>query len=49
MNLSAMKPRPELASSHYCLANPGEEYLVFLPKGGSSGSFSIEWFFVTTI
>lgn len=31
MNLSAMKPRGELASSGYCLANPGEEYLAYAP------------------
>lgn len=52
MNLAAMTPHPELASSHYCLANPGEEYLVYLPEGGSvtlnlcgsQGKFSMEWF-----
>jgi hypothetical protein len=26
-----MLPRPELASTTYCLANPGVEYLVYLP------------------
>jgi hypothetical protein len=31
MNLAAMTPQPELASSGYCLANPGTEYLVYLP------------------
>ena len=31
MNLSSMRPRGDLASSGYCLANPGEEYLVYLP------------------
>jgi hypothetical protein len=31
MNLAAMAPHSELASSKYCLANPGEEYLVYLP------------------
>ena len=30
MNLVAMRPR-EIASSGYCLANPGEEYLVYVP------------------
>ena len=56
MNLVAMAPRGDLASSGYCLANPGTEYLVYLPDGGSvsvdipagSGSFSIEWFNPTT-
>jgi hypothetical protein len=31
MNLEAMTPRVDLASSGYCLANPGEEYLIYLP------------------
>ena len=31
MNLAAMTPRDDLASSGYCLANPGEEYLIYLP------------------
>ena len=31
MDLSAMKPRGELTSSGYCLAKPGEEYLVYIP------------------
>ena len=52
MNLAKMTPRPELASSRYCLANPGEEYMIYLPEGGSvtlnlrgcQGSFSVEWF-----
>jgi hypothetical protein len=55
IDLGHMTPRPELTSSHYCLANPGEEYLVYLPEGGSvtlnlcdapAGSlFEVEWFF----
>jgi hypothetical protein len=51
MNLAAMTPRGDLASTGYALANPGVEYLVFLPGGGSttvdlsgaSGSFNVEW------
>ncbi len=31
MNLAATAPRGELSSSGYCLANPGEEYLVYVP------------------
>ena len=31
MNLATMTPRDNLASSGYCLANPGEEYLIYLP------------------
>ena len=51
MNLAAMTPRDELASSKYCLANPGHEYLVFIPGGGSvtvdlsaaTGELKAEW------
>ena len=31
MNLAKAVPHGELASSGYCLADPGEEYLVYLP------------------
>jgi hypothetical protein len=31
MNLAEMYPHPELCSSSYCLANPGREYLVYVP------------------
>ncbi len=52
MNLVEMRPRNGLASTKYCLANPGEEYLVYFPKGGSvtvdlsaaKGSLFVEWF-----
>ena len=52
MNLAAMPPRPDLCSTHYCLANPGEEYLIYLPDGGNvtvdlcdaKGAFAVEWF-----
>ena len=54
MNLLAMKPRGDLSSSGYALANPvtdGAEYLVYQPEAGSvtvdlrdaSGELSIEW------
>jgi hypothetical protein len=39
MNLVAMTPRGDLASSGYCLANPaasGAEYLVYLPPGATA-------------
>jgi hypothetical protein len=52
MDLAAMTPRPDLVSSRYCLANPGVEYLIYLPEGGNvtldlcgaAGSFATEWF-----
>jgi len=52
MGLAAMTPQSKLASTKFCLASPGTEYLVFLPGGGSvtvdlsaaKGSLSAEWF-----
>lgn len=50
MNLAAMMPRGDLASTNYALANPGLEYLVYAPGGGSfnvnltEGSYNYEWF-----
>jgi len=55
VNLAAMSPRGELASSGYCLANTvttGAEYLVYLPSGGrvrvnlsaSPRELAVEWF-----
>jgi hypothetical protein len=52
MNLAAMIPHGELASTEFCLADPDKEYLVYLPKGGevtvdlsgASGSLTVEWF-----
>ncbi|MBL9179733.1 MAG: hypothetical protein JNM65_16845 [Verrucomicrobiaceae bacterium] len=52
MNLAMMTPRGELASTQYCLASPGKEYLIYLPDGGevtvdlSQGAefFAVKWF-----
>ena len=51
MDLTKAVPHPELASTGFCLANPGKEYLVFLPRGGevtldlskAEKSMSTEW------
>jgi hypothetical protein len=51
VHLAAMTPRPELASTAYCLADPGNEYVVYLPDGGeatvdlspTTGELSVEW------
>jgi hypothetical protein len=54
INLSAMAPHPELVSTKYALANPGFEYLVYLPCGRTlainlaRGAFEVEWFNVST-
>ena len=52
VDLSSMSPSTESCSSGYCLINPGREYLVYLPTGGTvrvdlsaaSGSFVATWF-----
>lgn len=52
MDVARAKPSEEIASSGCCLAVPGEEYLVYLPDGGSvtvdlsavSGELTVEWF-----
>jgi hypothetical protein len=38
INLANMLPRKDLASSGYCLANPGAEYLVYLPSDFHPGA-----------
>ncbi len=51
MNLAAAVPHGELASTGFCLADPGKEYLVYLPQGGevtvdlraASRRLAVEW------
>jgi hypothetical protein len=51
LNLATMVPHPELTSTHYCLADPGQAYVVYLPEGveitvdlsATSGQFKVEW------
>jgi len=51
MNLASTTPQPGLASTRYCLANVGVEYLIYQPKTGESffvqlkaGKYRYEWF-----
>jgi len=51
MNLATLQPRNELASTTYCLANPGTEYLAYQPRAGETfslelkaGTYRYEWF-----
>ena len=51
VNLAAMKPAGDIASTKFCMADPGREYLVYQPKGGEAfsvmlkaGSYRCEWF-----
>ena len=50
MPLARMTPQPKLSSTGYCLAAPGEEYLVYQPKDSKplsldlkAGSYHVEW------
>jgi len=51
LDLAAMTPQGRLASSKYCLADPGKAYLVYLPNGGKAtvdlsaakGELAVEW------
>jgi hypothetical protein len=50
INLVEATPRPELASTSYCLAVTGKQYLVYLPEGGQisvdlsgAGNLAVEW------
>jgi hypothetical protein len=51
IDLAASRPAGELASTGYCLAVPGREYLVYLPGGGAAtvdlsaakGKLAVEW------
>ena len=49
MGLIAMTPQPSLCSTHFCLANPGTEYLVYQPYDGhfsvnlGAGTYHYEW------
>jgi hypothetical protein len=51
MNLAAALPHGELASTTYCLADPGREYLVYASPGEKdftvqlvAGAYAFEWF-----
>ena len=50
MDLASMLPRPDLASTRYTLANPGDAYLVYQPGLGpfavnlQSDQYDYEWF-----
>lgn len=56
LDLNRMTPRSDFASSRYCLANPGVEYLVYVPDddrvdvylGIEPQQFSVEWYHVPT-
>jgi hypothetical protein len=51
-NFNALAGNPDNDNSRYCLARPGELYLIYLPGGGASEldlsgaarSFTVHWF-----
>jgi hypothetical protein len=49
IDLAAMTPEGDVASTSYCLASSGEEYLIYQPDGGKftvnlpAGSYNVEW------
>ena len=51
LDLAAMAPHDELASTKYCLASPGKAYVVYVPNGGiakvslgdSPGRLAVQW------
>jgi hypothetical protein len=51
MDLLHMTPHGELCSSRYCLANPGKEYLIYIPDDAQTSvylagerDYAVEWF-----
>ena len=55
VDLAAMTPKPGLASTRYCLAKAGEEYLIYLPAATRkvdvtlpAGDYSFVWFDTAT-
>jgi hypothetical protein len=51
VDLATLAPHPELSSSKYCLANPGREYLIYVPTGEevtvdltpAVGALAVQW------
>lgn len=51
LDLAVMLPHNELASTSFCLANPGTNYVVYLPEGGevtvdlsaATGKMKVAW------
>lgn len=56
LDLVAMTPQDGLASTRYCLADPGKCYVVYVPTGGKvtvnlqtrTGRFDVQWFAPST-
>lgn len=56
LDLAAMSAHDELASTGYCLADPGKAYVVYIPVGGkatvalqeAAARFAVQWFAPST-
>lgn len=56
LDLAAMTPHDDLASTKFCLADPGNAYVVYIPSGGKvrvslggvSNRFAVEWIHPST-
>jgi hypothetical protein len=56
LDLNHTIPHPELSTTRYCLADPGNEYLVYFPESGEAkidlrnagGNYIVEWFIPLT-
>jgi hypothetical protein len=56
LDLAKLRPLPKLASTSFCLAQPGVEYAVYVPEGGefsvdlsgASGKFAARWLSVNS-
>ncbi len=51
VDLAKMTPQDQLSSTRFCLANPGQEYVVYLPEGTATldlrktdAEYAVEWF-----
>jgi len=52
IDLATMQPRPDLAASTFCLADPGRAYVVYVPDDAqvivdlsdATGEFAAQWF-----
>lgn len=40
VDLASMHPRPELASTTYCLADPGQAYIIYQPPNGTDSGMT---------
>jgi hypothetical protein len=56
LDLAAMTPQDDLASTRYCLADPGHAYVVYIPNGGkvklalaaAKSRLAVEWIHPST-